>query len=849
MRMTSRPAVAALAAILWLAPFTMHLPAQTVTGTILGTISDTSGARVAGAAVTAINELTEERHSTTSNPAGDYLLIALPVGKYRVEVESQGFKKFVRQGVGLEINQNARVDAKLELGEVTQQVVVEGDAAAVDTHQVQLGTVVDTRRINDLPLNGRNVYSLVTQLPGVTGTTLQSQPDVAQGNQMNLNGSRTLQTSFMLDGGLNNNVWRDGGLMSPNPDAVEEFRLITSNYNAEYGRSGGGIVNVITKSGTNQYHGTLYEYLRNDDLDSRSFFNPSVAILKQNQFGGTLGGPVKHDKLFFFFSYEGTRQRLGQFVNSARTPTAAQRAGDFSALPPAQWPRDPDTNTVFPGGIIPAARLDPVAQNMLQQAVPLPNTPDGRVQGSASQSLTNNQWLGKGDYLVNPAHKITVSSFTVLSNVYSPFAGGGNLPGYAPQTTTPHQYNVTATETWTVSPSLLNQALFNFTGAHSLTDDVNHTGLPQWGSKMPIAAQPVRPPRITVTNGWSGGTFGDVDETDQIYTVNDTLSWMHGGHSIKAGGTYQHFVYDYDSNGSASGLITDTGAFSGNSFADLELGRVSLVATAPFTPHLRMDNGSAFVQDDWKISRKVTLNLGVRYDIFQPFHSTRNELSNWNFGQQSAKFPTAPLGMVFVGDPGVPAGLVPVKYNDFAPRVGIAYDPFGNGKTAIRAGYGIFYSVGFAGLYNINYSANSGPAQSAGGTERAVPAAAGRGAVRAAHQRAVDEPEQHHTVCASIQLHGGAAVDAEPEPERGIRGECVASPAAAAGRERSHLHSGQVDGRERERAPADRAEHRGATAGGGNRRQRRLQCAAGEPQPALFAWIDGASQLHVLQGD
>src|SRR5215471_5584268 len=266
-------------AIAFLAAACLRLRAQTVTGSILGTVSDTSGSRIAGAAVTAIHELTQERHASTTNGFGDYLIIALPVGAYRVEVEAQGFKKFVHQGVALEINQNARVDAKLELGAVTQEVVVQGNVATVDTHQVQLGTVVDTKRINDLPLNGRNVYSLVTQLPGVTGTTLQAQPDVAQGNQMNLNGARTLQTSFLLDGGLNNNVWRDGGLMSPNPDAVEEFRLITSNYNAEYGRSGGGIVNVITKSGTNQVHGTLYEYLRNDDLDARSFFNPSVSIL------------------------------------------------------------------------------------------------------------------------------------------------------------------------------------------------------------------------------------------------------------------------------------------------------------------------------------------------------------------------------------------------------------------------------------------------------------------------------------------------------------------------------------------------------------------------------------------
>jgi hypothetical protein len=694
-----RTKIAALAFLALAAP----AEAQTVTGTILGAVSDTSGARVAGAAVTAINELTQEKHSTASNAMGDYLLIALPVGNYRVEMESQGFKKFVHRGVVLELNQNARVDAALELGAVSQEVVVQGNAASVDTHQVQLGTVVDTQRINDLPLNGRNVYSLVTQLPGVTGTTLQAQPDVAQGNQMNLNGARTLQTSFLLDGGLNNNVWRDGGLMSPNPDAVEEFRLITSNYNAEYGRSGGGIVNVITKSGTNRFHGTLYEYLRNDDLDARSFFNPSVSILKQNQFGGTLGGPVKHDKLFFFFSNEGTRQRAGQFVNTARTPTAAQRGGNFAGLPAAQSPRDPDTNTLFPGGIIPTSRLDPVAQNMLNAIVPLPNTPDGRVQGSASQALTNNQYLAKGDYLLSPTHKITVSTFTVRSNLYAPFAGGGNLPGYAPATTTAHQNNVTATDTCTISPSLLNQALFNFTHAHSLQDDVNHVGLTQWGSKFTLVAEPLRPPRITVTNGWTGGTFGDVDETDEVYTIGNTLSWMRGSHSVKAGGTFQHFVYDYDSNGSASGLITDTGAFTGNSFSDLELGHLGLTVTAPFTPHLRMNDWALFAQDDWKISRKVTLNLGVRYDVFHPFTSISGQLSNWNFGQQSVKFPAAPLGMTFVGDPGVPDGLIPTRYKNFAPRVGIAYDPFGNGKTAIRAGYGIFYSIGFAGLYNIDY--------------------------------------------------------------------------------------------------------------------------------------------------
>jgi hypothetical protein len=683
----------------------LSMQAQLVTGTILGTVTDASGAVSSGAAVAAVNDLTGEKHATTTNLQGDYLIPSLPVGRYRVEVEVRGFKKYVRDGIVLDVGENARVDAKLELGAVTQEVHVTGDVALVDTHEVQLGTVVDTRRINDLPLNGRNVYGLVTLLPGVAGTSLQTQPNDAEGNQMNLNGSRSLATSFLLDGNLNNNVFRDGGQMSPSPDAVEEFRLITSNYNAEYGRSGGGIVNVITKSGGNQFHGSAYEFLRNSDLNARSFFIQSVSDLKQNQFGGTVGGPVKHDKLFFFFAYEGLRQRAGQFLNTARTPTAAERTGDFSA-PGVQQPKDPNTLVPFPGGIIPASRLDPVAQNILKAVIPLPNTPDGRVQSSASNSVTSNEYLAKGDYLLSSAHKVTVSAFFVRASQYYPYTTAtntSNLLGYAPADDTAGQNNVTATETWTISPTLLNQATFGYTGAPVVNADVSATGLPQYGSQITIGALPIRPPSISVTNGWTVGSSGDLHETDQIYTVGDTFSWTHGQHSVKFGGSYQRFLFDYDSNGGAAGGIGATGAFSGNSFADFEMGRTSFSASTAFTPHLRMNNVGAFTQDDWKISRKITLNLGVRYDVFQPFQSVTGQLSNWIQGEQSTRFPKAPLGMVFVGDPGVPSGLVQTRYHDFAPRLGIAFDPFGNGKTAIRAGYGIFYSAGFAGLYNANY--------------------------------------------------------------------------------------------------------------------------------------------------
>ena len=686
------------------------LHAQTVTGTLVGTVTDSSGGRMSGTTVTAANELTQEKHSTVTNTEGYYLLTALPVGPYRVEVEAQGFKRFLRRGIVLDVNQNARIDAKLEVGQVTQQVVVTADVPLVDTREAQLGWMVDNRRIDDLPLNGRNIYGLVTLLPGVATETLAAQPNITEGNSVSLNGSRLFQTSYLLDGNLDNNVFRNGGLQPPNPDAVQEFQLITSNYNAEYGRSAGGVINTVTKSGTNRFHGTLFEYFRNFDLDARSFFQPTVSDLKQNQYGGTLGGPVKHDKLFFFFSYQGTRTRSGEFVNTARTPTAAERAGNFSALPANQWPHDPNVSpaTPFPGGIIPASRLDPVAQSLLK-TIPLPNTPDGRVQASASALQDSDEYLSKGDYLLNAAHRLMVSVFLIRGNGTFPFTTateGTNLPGYGVATVA-SQSNVVVNETWTIGPALINQFAFNYSATPSSSITQNHVGMAAFGSQFvptsPASQQP-NAPGMSITNGWTVSQAGVVTQEDQIFSWTNTLSWVHGPHSIKAGGTFMHLLDDFVNINASGGNITAIGGFSGNSFSDLELGRVVFGAGLPFNSNLRSNNGALFAQDDWKISRRVTLDLGLRYDVFSPYTNTRNQVSNFIPGEQSHVFPNAPLGVVFPGDPGVPDGLVTARWGNFAPRIGVAIDPFGNGRTAIRAGFGVFYSTQFGALTNNNRS-------------------------------------------------------------------------------------------------------------------------------------------------
>ncbi|MBI4874736.1 MAG: TonB-dependent receptor [Acidobacteria bacterium] len=674
------------------------LCAQAVTGTILGSVLDASGAAVPGVAVKVTNTLTGETRNLVSDASGNYIATALSVGRYRVEIKREGFKTFIGDGTGLEVNQNVRIDARLTLGAVTESVQVTADAAQVDTYQTQVGAIVDTNRVNDLPLNGRNVYDLAITLPGVASTRFNTVSD-SGGNYMNVNGNRSRSSTFLLDGGFNNDLWRNSGSASPNPDAVQEFRLITSNFNAEFGRSPGAVFNVVLKSGTNQLHASLWEFLRNDKLNAKNFFQPTVAPLRQNQYGFSAGGPAIRNKTFFFGSFQGLRVRSQAFVNSATPPAAAERAGDFSAAPASQRPNDPSTGQPFPGARIPASRLDPVAKTIIDRYVPLPNQADGRLQATGSSRDNEDQYLVKADHLPTGSHKLYGSLFWIQGSSYQPFPSSTQVPNYADNTTEYRQRNILVSEDWIVGPATLNQAQFSYSKRDTPIVDLFQHSWADYGSKVTLGAGPARPPQLFINGRWQMGTFGANGQMQTSFGASDTLTMTRGAHTIKTGIWYLRGSFDEIGNWLGAGQVRFTGGFTRSTLADFMLGQAaSFRQNNGLNRVFRSDSAHGYLQDDWRVHPRLTLNLGLRYELNMPLVSTTDELATFRFGQQSTVIPAAPRGQVFHGDKGIPRGMIKTDKNNFAPRIGVAFDPTGRGKMAIRAGYGVFYAIGFANI-------------------------------------------------------------------------------------------------------------------------------------------------------
>jgi hypothetical protein len=674
--------------------------AQT-TASIHGTVTDASGATVFGASVRAINTNTNEARETRTTEAGYFRFTELPVGIYAVQAEMQGFKTVVQTGIELSLNRNARVDVQLAVGAVTESVSVVADAPLVETTTNEMSALVGQQRIVELPLNGRNTLSLVALIPGAQDL----QTGNAQGfveNKVTINGAREEDSNWMLDGGDNTSPLRNYGNDVPNPDAVQEFRVVTSNYSAEFGRTAGAVVNVITKSGTNEFHGSLFNFLRNRSLNARNFFEPDTSPLVQNQFGGSLGGRLIRDKTFFFGSFQGFRRRTSAFSNDALVPTAAERTGDFSQTLIAGKKivvRDPVNNQPFPNNIIPKDRLSPVAQNYLGIAIPLPNDPGqgpNALAQRASVPRDNNQFIAKLDHLLTPSHKLSGAYFWSDSVDTSRFLGDID---FAWREIKSRQQNLNVHEYWTLSATQLNHVRATFTRSAGdrkiLPDDLT---LQDLGSNFsPLPTGPKMPPNFTVIGWFDNASANGGPKIANTYTVADTFDWMIGRHELKFGveGSLQKMT-DVSTAPRMGGSAEFDGSFTGNALPDLLLGRIRTLEVAEQS--YKSQNAWAlnwFVQDKMRLNRKLVLNLGLRYEMNAwPVHPL-DALIAVVPGRQSECVPQAPLSIVFPCDSGIPRAGVKSDLNNYAPRIWLAYDLTGDGKTVIRTGYGISYAFSY----------------------------------------------------------------------------------------------------------------------------------------------------------
>ncbi|HEU5232778.1 MAG TPA: TonB-dependent receptor [Terriglobales bacterium] len=672
---------------------------QATTGSIYGTVTDPSGAVLAHATVSARNLQTGVIKTVESTDSGDYTFTVLDPGDYEVSITMTGFKSQTQRGVRLDANQSVHVNFALQLGSAEQQVTVEAGTTLVDTRESQIGTTVDEKRIQDLPLNGRNAYDLVQIVPGVTNY----QPDVAtgsrQGAQLSVNAIPTNNTGFYLDGSYDANLWRFGGNLLPNPDALQEFRILTSNFDAEFGRSPGGVVNVITRSGTNSFHGVAYDYLRNDVLNAKNYFDTSVTPLRQNQFGATFGGPIRRDKAFFFLSYQGLRVHTPVIIGSSSlvTPTPAEAQGDFSAMPSKFWPKQP--NGTFYScngvqGVICQNLLDPVAQNLLK-FVPLADPTTGRPpEQSSNANLNSDQGMARIDWQLTPSHKLSGTYFESRGTSLNPTATGNQILSYAGMQNYEGQYNAVVNDTWLVSSTKVNDLRLFYSLNHYIISNIygNQHFLPDLGSQAPMGGNYNAVPFFTITGYWAMGTNngGPNNLPSSSLGAADTFNWSLGRHELKFGGSYIWDKFASTGGAASNGLFTFAGTTTGNALGDFLLGKAS---------SLRQNNGvffrshsqdpSLFVQDNWRVARRLALNFGLRWECF-PMYTGQNDTATFVPNMQSTRFPTAPLGLVFSGDPGIPDGIFKTPFNTFAPRFGFAYDVFGNGKTSLRGSYGIF---------------------------------------------------------------------------------------------------------------------------------------------------------------
>ncbi len=636
--------------------------AQDVTASITGVVHDASGAVVPGATVRALNTGTNAEFTATTNTEGQYTIRAMPVGEYKLSVEATGFRRNETSGIRLQVNDVARVDPTLDVGGTTETVTVSTQVVSVDTDTSSLRTVVDQKRIEELPLNGRNATQLMRLVAGVTA---DFKADVTSGTTypgvtpVSVNGSRSNTTNYVLDGANNNDHYTNAPNPMPNPDALQEFSVQTNNFSAEFGRNSGAVVNAITRSGTNQVHGSAFEFVRNNAFNAANYFAPIVNGskqsdgLKRNQFGATLGGPVYipkvykgKDKTFFFFSYQGTRLRQAPIQSLIIVPTAAQRAGDFSGTKAL---KDPFSGANYINNQIPASQISPISQQILQH-IPLP-TSGNTTFAAAPNNFDEDQWLLRGDHQISSNNRLSVRWYRSYGETPAYLDKNNYLANNVGRTWLNQSISVTDTHTFT--PTLVNQFLFSF----NRTDGNNVPIYPDKTFKdlgINIAVDDKPQWYVAVTGYWGTLNTGDTNRfLRDENQFSDVLRWTKGKHQISMGGEYGHGADDVTNNFRANGRFTFNGGsapFTGDSFADFLVGKFQTIQQgAGEYRNTRFHRFASFFDDSWKMTPRFTLNLGVRWEPFLPYTDLNDRLAAWHPGQQSTRYVNSPVGVVYPG--------------------------------------------------------------------------------------------------------------------------------------------------------------------------------------------------------
>jgi outer membrane receptor protein involved in Fe transport len=683
--------------------------AQT-TGTIYGTVTDPSGAVVPGARLVATQVSTGLTREATSDEAGSYTFTVMSIGAYTVSAQKVGFQKAV-VNAELLLNQNLRINLQLTVGTVGQAVEVSSGSSLIELESPALGNVVSDKTIQDLPLSDRNFLQLAQFQPGVNppipGTANLGTPSTpgASAFSPQANGVRPWDDLVLIDGTYDIEPSLNTVMLVPNPEALSELKVYTGDYEAEFGGAGGVVTNVVTRSGGNQFHGAAFIFEQNDALNARNFFAPIREPQKRHDFGGTFGGPLIKNKTFFFLSYEGVRDSRRQ-VSVASVPSTAELGGNFNGDP--VQPIDPTTGLPFPGNTIPITSMSPVALAIVKgNLFAPPNDGPNTWVGLLNSPSTDDQFLVRLDQNLSATDTLNFRYLydnTNFAQPIQPFAIFGSIatPGFGVTDAAQFQ-NFEITETHLFGPTLINKAMFAYIRAVTVFNQPDNTvNARAFGFTYPIVTNPLVSggfpyfPELGIS-GFNAIGLNDsapTYRTDNIFQFEDDVTKSFGPHEIQFGASVRRIQMNSQYFTTFPGAFGFYGTASGNPTADFLLGLPTefFQGGGSAKRYFRTTYFSGYGQDRWKLSNRVTLSLGLRYDLFTPATELHNTMATLVKGEQSVVHPQAPLGVVYPGDPGISKGIYPTQKNNWAPRIGLVWDPVGDGKTSIRAAYGIYYS-------------------------------------------------------------------------------------------------------------------------------------------------------------